>query len=174
MRAKEKMYMLALMTLVLMGISAAWAGYNGTLTAATISTQNLASVSAGSGVGSKTIPKFGFFHWTISSAFTIQHTDTSTPRVVHIILVNAAELRKYVRYLNVKVTVSDGSNTPKTAYLTLTKPEEIIDTTSGLSLESDWTVSLEIWGFAWKTPGSSADIIFDCEVEPAQVLEASA
>lgn len=152
------------------GIASAHATYMLLFNAISITTQDLVTITEGTGV-SEAVVKYGWFHGTVDDAWTITHVDTSTPRVVHVVLVNAPELRKYIRYLTVKITVTD-SATPaniKTAYITLTKAEAILDTTGFDLTSGSWTVDIEYWGYAWKG-GGSLTVSMLCMVEAAEAV----
>jgi len=174
MRAQEKTYALALMALVLIGVSAAWAGYTATSTVTVGTVSELADVVSNSPDLKLEIYKWGWFYKSEDHVFNI--TDPSDPSkspktndiFVRIVLVNAPELRQYFKYLIIKVNMTDGTESV-VEYMSLVNAEVFLNATSLLTESNPWTVNITVYGFAWKK--SESDITFDlyCSVEPAAV-----
>ncbi len=168
---KKELYVTAFIMLVLLGVSAAWAQLSNVKTIS-ITSSDLATVTSSSQDISIKVPLWGWFHKSEVEIFTISHTSdfSSVKRVVRVMLLNAGELKQYLRYLIVNVTVYADTEPISYAYLTLTKPEVVIDTTTG-DCTKTWHVKVEMWGYAWLTGSGNIEPAFYCEVEPVSVSE---
>jgi len=178
MQEKEKMYTLALMILVLTGISAAWAAYSNFATLAISNdVSELASVSGYDYTFKKQIYKEGWFYFTKTGAFRISNPQTNKI-FVRVTLVNPAELKEYYDPLSITVKlyeVNGDDNEYVEEVITLKNPEVILDpTASSNDLDADgsidWKIDVTVNGFAIKA-GDSPDIVLHCSVEPAEVAK---
>jgi len=145
MQTKEKMYTLALMTLVLMGISAAWAAYNDT---ATLSgdIEDFASVSGQSLTLSK-LKRKAWFNETVSGVFSITGIEVDAV-YVRVLLANAPELVDDFKSLIIKVVLKDNDqNIVDSGYISLEGgAAEVLLEASGLSSGSSLTVDAIVYG----------------------------
>jgi hypothetical protein len=170
---KEK-YVLAMATLFLIGLSAAWAGYTSFATInITQSVQELASVSGNNKSFGKQIYREGFFYFTQTGVFYIYYPQTDKV-YVRITIVNPAELKEYYDFLNIKVKLyrTDAPDTYyKESLITLTNPEVIINAEGlGANGAVNWGVDVAVNGFALKS-GGSPDIMLHCAIEPAEAAK---
>ncbi len=168
-RSREKALALAIMALLVVGASAAWATqYTSIASISPIRVEDMATVSKSDVTISQSIPTLGWFTKTANDVFTIEHNAnlTSVQRNVRVMLVNAPEIRNKLSFLIIRVTV-DGP-TDVTGYITLTSPEILLNTTR-LSTASDWTIDLQLYGYAVST--GSVSITLYCSVEPAEAVE---
>ncbi|MBS7638198.1 hypothetical protein KEJ49_04840 [Candidatus Bathyarchaeota archaeon] len=166
---REKAIALAMMALALIGISAAWATqYTSTASISPITVEDMATVSKMDITLNQPIPTLGWFTKTVNDVFTISHNLNNVKRYVRVVLVNAPEVRNYLSYLIIRVTVDGPSDV--TGYITLTSPEILLNTTS-INTNENWTIDLLLFGYASKT--GSVGITLYCSVEPAEAVEPS-
>ncbi|MBS7652025.1 MAG: hypothetical protein QW486_03635 [Candidatus Bathyarchaeia archaeon] len=168
---KEKAVALAIMALALIGISAAWATqYTSTVNITSLKVEDMVTITKSDVTISQPIPTFGWFTKTANDVFKIEHNPnlSGVERYVRVILLNAPEVRNYLSFLTIKVTVDGPSDI--TGYLTLTNPEILLDTTN-IATGSSWTIDLEFYGYAYRT--GTVGITLYCSVEPAKAVEPS-
>ncbi len=169
---KEKIYALALFTLVLIGVSAAWAAYSGTSTVTVSKIEDIAALSASDKTFTVSIYRRGWFYGTKADVFTITDPSDNTKApatnkiYVTVILLNAPELRRYFRYLTIKVDLNNGTS-HVIDYITLTNAEVLLDASTLKAGGGVWTIDLTAYGYAWKT-GSNIQIQLIASVEPAE------
>lgn len=169
--SREKAFALAMMALALIGISAAWATqYTNIAEINKIKVEDMVTVNRSDVTINQPIPTLGWFTKSVNDIFKISHNSNlaSVKRYVRVVLVNAPEVRNYLSFLTVKVTVDGPSDV--TGYITLTSPEILLDTTN-MDAGSDWTIDLVLYGYASRT--GSVPITLYCSVEPAEAVEPS-
>jgi len=172
MQEKEKMYTLALMALVMTGISAAWAAYSNFATITMGAAEDLAEVYGSTlDWSSKKIYRKGWFHFTRTNAFTIKDP-TTNKMYVRVALVNPAQLKEYYGSLIIYVKLYDTNGDEYVEdIITLTQPEVILDPRSpgdDLDTDNDWKIDVTVNGFVLKKTSDLPDIKLYCSVEPAE------
>jgi len=176
MHAKEKMYALAMMTLVVVGLMSAWASYSATATGSIDDIVDVAHVST-SGFTIGTLYSKGLYAKEFTQVFTISKSSAgeeppaTNDFYVRLVLTSAADNAKEFKSLMIKAELYDGNDDTKKniGYLSLKNPEIILDPT-GFTTDTDadenpWYIKLTVYGLPWKKVAAS-DITIECIIEP--------
>jgi hypothetical protein len=102
MNAKEKTYMMALVALLLIGLSVAWAGYSSSITISPESLSDALQVSTGT-PSLFNLKKGKWFQTDLGNVFTISHVDTGSRLYVTVGVLNMADLAKQFSSLEIEV-----------------------------------------------------------------------
>ena len=172
MNAKEKTYVMALAALLLIGLSTAWAGYNGISTISTETIQDFATVNVNKpSITLKNLKKNVWFYNRTSNVFFID--DTITDAWVRVGVLNMADIADDFKALDINVTLRVASGTGQGDWdvISLGAGTSSVLLYADVSSGSvDFAVDLYISGRPAKT--EDATISLYCAVEPATVVEA--
>jgi len=170
MNAKEKSYTMALAALLLIGLSAAWAGYSSVATISASDIADFASVSPGSGLSLTGLKKNVWFYKNVFSVFTISKVNVSDIYVL-VGVINMADLADDFRSLNLNVTLKKDTTVEDWGVISLEGGTgSVLLQATGLSGSPNLTVDIYVWGRPAKT--GSATISLYCAVEPATGVSA--
>ena len=173
---RKERYVLAMALLLVIGLSAAWAGYS-TAATATISTGigSFASVQPkSSSLSLSNLKKNQWFYKNLGSVFTISNVDTNLTVVVGVI--NMAELQNYFKSLDINVSLKKGGTVNDWGVLSLGggTSSVILNATvleNGTSQSQTIEVEVYVQGLPSVTT-SSVKIIMYCAIEPAKAVQA--
>jgi len=122
MNTKEKTYMMALVALLLIGLSTAWAGYSSSITISGGTPSAALQVSQASSTPSLSNLKKGkWFQSSAQDAFTISNVASNSRLYVTVGVTNMANLAKQFSSLEIKVELYDANGTSLTSgFISLT------------------------------------------------------
>jgi len=168
---KEK-YVLAIATLFLIGLSTAWAGYNGISTISTGTIQDFATVTVNkSSITLSGLKKNVWFYNTTTDVFSINAVNTNA--CVRVGVLNMAELADDFKALDINVTLrAVGSGQGNWDVISLEGGTSSVLLNAPVSnAPVDFAVDLYISGRP-AISGSSPSISLYCAVEPATGVSA--
>jgi hypothetical protein len=169
---RKERYVLAMALLLVIGLSAAWAGYS-TAAIATISTDigSFASVEKSSSLSLSNLKKNNWFYKNLGSVFTIRNVTTNLTVVVGVI--NMAELQNYFKSLdiNVSLKVRSSGAVKDWGVLSLEGGTSSVILNATVSSGSSLTIDVYVQGLPSVTT-SSVKITMYCAIEPAKAVQA--
>jgi hypothetical protein len=167
---RKERYVLAMALLLVVGLSAAWAGYNGVVAIGTNASgiAEFAVVTPESSVINtlSNLKKNVWFTNTINGVFTISSISVSDVYVV-VGVTNMAELQEKFKSLDINVTLKCGGNTKSWGVISLEGGvSSVLLNATNISSGSDLSVDVIVQGRPSVT--GSARIIMYCTVQPAK------
>ena len=166
MLSKEEKYVLAMATLLLIGLSTAWAGYSGTSTISVGSLSDFASITHSK--PSITLQNLKKNQWFYNKTQDVFNITVNTGVWVRVGVLNMAELADDFKALDINVTLMAGSSKVDSDVISLEAGVSSVllnasSVTSGSSVE----LSVDLYISGRPVNSNPSSIKLYCAVEPA-------